>query len=97
MLSRLRSVYAIVWGRALFAGSALAAGTVAAFATGSALAAITAFAAGTVATLGALTLYIAFGLGHQGAHREAIFACLLVDLYELDSDFVALLQPAVLH
>ena len=63
--------------------------TVASLATGTAVAPV---AAGT-----RLTLYISLGLGLEHTHRETELACLLVDLYELDSDFVALLQPAVLH
>ena len=79
--------------------------TVAAFATLTTLAAQTTVAvtAGTVATFAARTalaglrLHIAFGLGKQGTHGEAVFAGLLVDLDEFDSDLVALFEAGSGH
>ena len=58
--------------------------------TGTALTAFGAFAARTAGTLGGLDP--AFGFGLQGAHRQAIFAGLLVDLDEFHGEFVALLD-----
>ena len=57
-----------------------------------------AVAAGSSLTAGtSLTLHVAFGLGLEGAHRQAVLAGLLVDLDELDGDLVALLEAAGGH
>lgn len=44
-----------------------------------------------------LGLYPAFRLGLKGAHRQAVFAGLGVDLKQLDREFVSLLDAAGLH
>lgn len=68
--------------------------TVVAVASGSAFASV--MAVHTVASVAArtawsaFTLYIAFGLGLEGAQRQAVFAGLVIDFDELDFEFVAL-------
>ena len=54
--------------------------------------AVSAFAART-----SLALHVAFGLRCQHAGRQAVFAGLLVDLDQLDSELVALFEAARLH
>lgn len=72
------------------------AGTVVAFAARAVIAlsagTVISFTAGTIATGGALTLDISFRLFLKGAHRETVFACLLVYFEKLDLNCVALLD-----
>lgn len=59
--------------------TAFAAGTTVAVVVATGAVAIT---AGTLAALATLGLYVAFGFGLEGAHRQAVLAGLLVDLDE---------------
>ena len=76
--------------------TAFTTGTVA-FAAGTTLTAVAALTTGTLATGCALALYVAFGLGLERTHRQAILAGLLVDFDELDLYLVAFLQARSLH
>lgn len=78
----------------------LAAGTVATFTARSAVAtvaAVTTLTTGTVATGSTLALYVTFGFGLKGTHRQTVLAGLLVDLDQLHLYLVAFLKSGSLH
>ena len=92
----MRKVFSILVLTARAAWSA-----VAAFATGAITilpaGTLAAFTARTLATGSALALYVSFGLGLKGTHREAVLAGLLIDLDELHLYGIALLETGGLH
>ena len=74
--------------------------TVVAFATVAAGSAVATFATGTFATLATrstLGFNVAFGLGSERTHRQAVFTGLFVDFNELDFYFVAFFEAACFH
>ena len=92
----MRKVFSILVLTARAAWSAVAAfatGTVTILPAGT----VAAFTARTIATGSALALYVSFGLGLKGTHREAVLAGLLVDLDELHLYGIALLETGCLH
>lgn len=73
----------------------VAAGTVATVAAGTAVAITTGTVVATLTTRGtlaALGLYVAFGLGLEGTHRQTVLSGLLVDFDKLHLYGVAFMQ-----
>ena len=78
----------------------VAAGTVATVAAGTAVAITTGTVVATLTTRGtlaALGLYVAFGLGLEGTHRQSVLAGLFVDFDEFYLYLVTFLKAGSLH